>query len=80
MGTTRYIQCRSCNKLNSAERLKCEKCDATLRVDPNDSAFVRVFPSGYFEHIDLEPVYIKGRKDLLAETRRRGQVSHYAED
>lgn len=81
MTTTSYIQCRNCNKLNDKARFSCEDCGAVLKTSKfGESALIECFPSGYFEHIASEPIYIRGRQELLTETRRRGQVSHYAED
>lgn len=77
----RYIQC-SCNKLNEVDALMCSNCGkANPRLRPlNTAPAIQSFASGWYRDIDIDPVYIKGRKQLLHETRRRGQVSLYAED
>lgn len=79
--TIRYKQCPECNKLNLAGEHSCDRCGKELLRDCFGNApAVSVFESGYYRDIDIEPVYIKNRKQLLDETRRRGQVSLYAED
>lgn len=77
----RYIQC-SCNNLIESDELMCNKCGkANPRMRSTMAApAIAPFHSGWYRDIDLDPVYIKSRKQLLHETRRRGQVSLYAED
>lgn len=75
-----YSQCKECGKLVPKSEDSCECGYRFSHAKGNETPLMRAFPSGYFRDIDYEPVYIKGRKQLLEETRRRGQVSLYAED
>jgi len=77
-----YRQCRDCGKTSVMPTVECEYCYSTVSFPEAASAAhsISVFESGYYRDIDYEPVYCKGRHDLQAETRGRGQVSPYAED
>lgn len=61
------------------ERLsqKCD-CGATLEIKITAPNFVP-FHGGFHEHIDHEPIYIKSKRQLQQECRRRGLTSMYAE-
>ena len=81
-GKTTYRGCRDCFKSTKLPATECEHCgsDTSFKEVTTDYNTVHTsFPSGYFRDIDYDPVYIKGRGDLREETRRRGQVSEYAE-
>lgn len=84
MKVTKYKQCQKCNKLTEMPSLNCGNvdCQASFRdAIPTDmypnGVYINSFKSGYYEHIDLEPIYIKGRKQLRDETSSRGLSSHY---
>lgn len=78
---TTFVQCPQCHKLNYKGSSQCVECSCSIGLPTSQQALaIHSFASGYYEHIDEEPIYIKNRKQLLAETRRRGQVSLYAED
>jgi len=78
----KFIQCRICFELVPSNESHCSCGNLRLkqRSDAPDAPAVHSFASGFYEHIADDPIYIKNRKQLLHETRRRGQVSLYAED
>jgi len=79
----KFIQCSFCHHLSPAEGSgSCPHCGKlfSFAQERADAPAVHAFASGWYEHIDHEPIYIKNRKQLLHETRSRGQVSLYAED
>ncbi len=38
------------------------------------------FPEGWWEHLDTKPIYIKNKRQLREECRKRGLSSQYLED
>lgn len=73
-----YKQCPKCNKLSS-DHVICGYCGYEITAPVRPTHAISVFASGYYEHIDSEPIYIKNRQQLRDETRKRGQVSNYVE-
>ena len=76
---TSYLQCGGCSKFINKLSASCPFCYRSCKEEKNEAPAISVFASGYYENIDLEPIYIRDRAQLRSETRRRGQVSPYVE-
>ena len=59
----RWIQCPSCFRLEPAGSDRCH-CGYVFGSGSDEAPAVHMFPAGWWEHLDLEPVYIKNRKQL----------------
>jgi len=75
----KYIQCTECSTLTKQPCVKCAECSKALGPRPKADFAIHIFKSGWYEHIALDPIYVKNRKQLLHETRSRGETSDYAE-
>lgn len=73
----KYIQCRDCFKLVEQGVANCPRCERQMVDEAKFAPAIHVFRSGWFEHIALEPIYIKGKRQLKHETEDRGLTSHY---
>lgn len=78
------IQCYECGyieeRLLSVEEVPlCDSCSLPLHFKFGAEANFHPFREGMYEHIDLEPIYIKSRKQLRQECQKRGLTSHYVE-
>lgn len=76
---TVYRYCSKCNEGTKMPADKCSGCGEPYS-DSKENApdyYVQAFRSGYYEHIALDPIYIKNRKQLRQETEARGLTSHY---
>lgn len=72
-----YVQCHSCHKLTLKGSLSCETCGKPMGVAAADSAAVHMFPTGWWEHLALDPIYIKGRahlRDVCADLETRAKI------
>lgn len=76
---TTYKQCHRCPEFNDVNLLRCCRCDVELMgtLASNQSAVVHSFRSGWYEHIDADPIYIHSRKQLKEETIARGLTSKF---
>lgn len=76
-----YTHCNGCGKLFDKTASKCHRCDhVNERLIPkNMSSYISIFKSELYEHIADKPIMITSKRQLREETRRRGQVSPYAE-
>jgi hypothetical protein len=75
----KYIFCSKCGELSSNYDV-CDKCgkDPKRSPTPKSTVMISCFRSGYYEHIDYEPIYIKNRKQLMDECAARGVRSSQA--
>lgn len=78
------VQCYGCSYkeerlLDPDEVPICELCGEPLRFIFGGDTNYHPFREGWYEHIALEPVYIKNKKQLVHECRKRGLTSHYVE-
>ena len=76
----KFIQCLLCSKLNNSKNLECESCGKVIEANKvNEQGFPlwNMFKSGWYEHIDRDPIYIGSRKQLKDETVSRDKFSHY---
>ena len=78
------VQCYGCGYME--ERLLeieevplCADCGQVLRLMFSNDTNYHPFREGWYEHLELEPVYIKSRRQLVQECRKRGLTSHYVE-
>lgn len=77
MKRTTYTQCSHCGELNQqpAYSCKCGKVFEAYRQQSNLA--IHMFPSGMWEHLDAEPLYIRDRKQLVDEASARGLTPNY---
>ena len=80
------FQCPKCGaekegfcKIAERREQKCD-CGEVLKQTFHGGHFVSAFKNGYFEHIDLEPIYCGNKIKLRDECRKRGLTSVYAEE
>ena len=75
---TTYIVCKNCKHTTNKAKNTCDRC-GIVREDfiVGDSAAIHVFRAGFYEHIDLEPIYCGSKAELRAQTEDRGLTSHY---
>lgn len=59
-----FVQCRKCFELNDKGVSQCEFCGGDIGVQSSSATAVHIFPTGYWEHLALDPIYIKGREQL----------------
>lgn len=67
-------------KIAERKEQTCAACEGPLKQTFNGGHFVSAFKNGYFEHIDLEPIYCGSKIQLRDECRKRGLTSVYAEE
>lgn len=67
----KFWQCYECHKLVPITSIWCQTCGVT-RLEVAQAPAVHVFPTGYWEHLDIKPVYIKNKKQLLEVCREKG--------
>lgn len=60
----RFVQCPKCFELNEKGSATCSSCRNIISNDVGDAAAVHMFPTGLWEHLDANPIYIKGREHL----------------
>ena len=78
------MKCSSCQQLSEvfckiAEReLQVCHCGSALQVQISMPNFVP-FHGGWHHNIDIEPIYIKNKRQLQHECQRRGLTSMYVE-
>ena len=53
-----------CLELNEKGDYQCKACGGSIGVQLSEAAAVHIFPTGYWEHLALDPIYIKGREQL----------------
>ena len=76
-----YIyKCANCGKedhvikpLNQIDRVEgCLVCGTVMRrIIPSQGA-TQIFKAGYWEDMDVEPVHISSKKQLIEECKKRG--------
>lgn len=83
------MECTGCRqetvvicKIAEREEQVCRKleCGAPLKQVLKGGHNVSAFKNGYYEHIDLEPIYCGNKIQLRDECRKRGLTSVYAEE
>ena len=74
-----FMKCRACNKFTDISLAACEKCGHMETKETNSAPALHIFKSEFYEHIDHDPIYITSKRQLREETRRRGQISDFAE-
>jgi len=67
-----YVQCKACFRLNEEGLDRCAECGNLLRRSAPIAPAVHMFPAGWWEHLDREPIYIKNRKQLLEVCAQKG--------
>ncbi len=67
----RYIQCKKCYNL-SADLVDCDECGEVLNPVVVGTPAIHMFPTGYWEHLDIVPTKIRGRQHLKDECNRLG--------
>lgn len=55
-------------------------CGGNYKVQFNSSYALHSFKSGYYEHIDHEPIYCGSKRQLRGECDKRGLTSIYANE
>ena len=60
----KYIQCPDCHALLPEGQHECGTCGYFVGGNAQQAPSVHIFPAGWWEHLTLEPVYIKNRKQL----------------
>ena len=65
-------------KFDDLEKQVC-KCGGKMRHVYLKGAPVHIFREGFYEHLDVKPIYIKSKKQLKAECAERGLTSHYVD-
>lgn len=55
-------------------------CGGHFTVQLNTSYALHRFKAGYYEHIDLQPVYCGSKRQLKTECDKRGLTSVYASE
>lgn len=68
-------------RFSERDKQVCRRCEAPMRVIFRGSAGrYHPFPEGWWEHLDTKPIYIRNKRQLREECRRRGLSSQYLED
>lgn len=79
------LKCRSCNWISRDVWMRrggdplptCPKCASPQDRHFEASAKVHTFREGYYDNIDMEPIWIKDKKHLKRELTQRGLTSFY---
>lgn len=79
------VQCPSCNikydalvSVEDRHNILCNECNETVEIVLT-APKVHTFPAGYWDNLDINPVYIDSKKQLKEECDKRGLASHYLE-
>lgn len=79
------VRCESCKKerevfcsVSESGSQVCD-CGGLMRVVIATKVNFHRFRGGFHEHLAAEPIYIKSKKHLQDECRKRGLTSHYVE-
>ena len=67
------------SKIADKDEVRCTECGGPTKtiIAPRK---VILFRTGWYEHIDKDPMYITSKKQLKEECRKRGLTSTYAEE
>lgn len=68
------------NRIVDRHEQLCPKCFSTAMLQISGQSAYIPFPDGLWEHLDIDPVHVKDRKDLRDKCRRLGCTSIYLED
>lgn len=81
------LRCTSCQKrkrdvvLSPTQDIPaCGKCGGVQEKVWDKPPAMYEFKAGYYEHIDVNPIYIGSKRQLREECEKRGQYSEYSRD
>jgi len=80
-------QCKECNHefeeyrpIDRRYDVLCPECgEGKIEIIIKKPASYHPFPEGWWEHLDVKPIYISSRRQLKDECKKRGLRAKYLE-
>jgi len=79
-------QCKACNHefekhrtIEERYNVLCPECGGKEVEIIIKAPSYHPFPEGWWEHLDVKPIYISSRRQLKEECKKRGLIAKYLE-